>query len=319
MKYRKFGSIAGFEVSEIGFGGAAVSGEGGGYGFGFVEEKDALDLLHKAYDSGINLFDTAPIYGFGLSEKRFGKAFKGMREKVFIVSKSGVTWDSSKRVDMNNDPKIAQKMLDQSLKDLQTDYIDLFMIHWPDEKHDIRKPMEVLYKAKEEGKIRHIGLGNSFPEDIEKACEIAQVEVLQNEFNLFARYPQESLFEIIREKNLGFMSWGTLDKGILTGTVTPNRKYDKADARSHAPWWKSADRKPKFNAMEKIMPILKANNHTGLEMALGFVLQFEELSTALCGTKSFAQLESAVNALGNLPSKDLLEEISEIAKKELEN
>lgn len=318
MKYREFGST-GFEVSEIGFGGAAVSGEGGGYGFGFVEEKDALNLLHKAYDFGINLFDTAPIYGFGMSEQRFGKAFKGIREKVFIVSKSGVTWDNSKRVDMNNDPKITQKMLEQSLKDLQTDYIDLYLIHWPDEKHDIRKPIEVLAKAKAEGKIRHIGLGNSFPEDIEKASEIAKVEVLQNEFNLFATNPQEELFEVIRKKSLGFMSWGTLDKGILTGTVTPDRKYDKADARSHAPWWKSADRRPKFNAMKKIMPFLEAKNHTGLEMALGFVLQFEETSTALCGTKSFSQLESAIDALENLPSKELLEEISEIAKSELES
>ena len=84
------------------FGGAAISGEGGGYGFGNISEADSIELLHMSYDLGLRIFDTAPIYGFGLSEIRMGKAFKEMREKVFIVSKSGVTWGDNKRVDMSN-------------------------------------------------------------------------------------------------------------------------------------------------------------------------------------------------------------------------
>ncbi|MCC7430444.1 aldo/keto reductase [bacterium] len=314
MKYRKFGSLD-FNVSEVGFGGAAVSGEGGGYGFGFVSETESLNLLHKAHDFGINLFDTAPVYGFGTSEKRIGKAFLKMRDKVFIVSKSGVNWDTNKRIGITNDPKIAEKMLNQSLKDLQTDYIDLFMVHWPDTKFDIRKPLETLAKAKKEGKIRAIGLCNSFPEDIQKASEIEKIDVLQSKFNLFANYPKNELFKIIDEKQLGFMSWGTLDKGILTGTVTPDRKYDKVDARSNAPWWKNADRTPKFNAMKKIMPILEKHNHTGLEMALGYVLQFQQVSTALCGIKNLTQLETSCKALENLPAKEILDEIFAVAEK----
>ena len=115
----------------LAFGGAAISGEGGGYGFGDISESAAIDLLKEAYDLGFTIFDTAPIYGFSLSEKRMGKAFKSMRDKVFIVSKSGVTWNESKRVDMTNDPKVARLMLEQSLRDLESDYIDLYMIHWP--------------------------------------------------------------------------------------------------------------------------------------------------------------------------------------------
>jgi len=156
----------------LAFGGAAISGEGGGYGFGDINENDSIELLNSAYDKGIRIFDTAPIYGFGLSEVRMGKAFKQTRDKVFIVSKSGVTWGENKRVDMTNDPVVTTKMLEQSLRDLQSDYIDLYMIHWPDTRVDIRRPLEVLAKAKHQGKIKHIGLCNTNIADLEKGSEI---------------------------------------------------------------------------------------------------------------------------------------------------
>lgn len=314
---RPFGSLD-FQVTEIAFGGGAISGEGGGYGFGHVTDEDAISLLQEALDRGINLFDTAPVYGFGLSEKRMGKAFLGKRDRVFIVSKGGIPWDDNKRLKLDNSPKVIQKMLEQSLKDLRTDYIDLYMIHWPDNNVDIRKPMEYLSKVKEEGKIRVIGLCNSFVEDINKACEIERVDVLQSEFNLFNSSAKDTLFDIIREKKMGFMSWGTLDKGILTGRVTPERKFDEVDARSWAPWWKNDDKTSKYKAMERINELLKETEHSGLELALGFVLQFQEISTALCGVRNTEQLETAVKALKNLPDEDVLNEAKSIADEELQ-
>lgn len=315
---RPFGSLD-FYVTEISFGGGSISGEGGGYGFGHIGEDHAISLLHAAFEKGINLFDTAPAYGFGLSEKRIGKSFAKKRDGVFLVTKGGITWDDNKRIRIDNSPKVIKKMLDQSLKDLRTDYVDLYMIHWPDKNVDIRKPMEYLSKAKDEGKIRSIGLCNSFPEDILKAFEIDQVSILQSEFNLFNSKAKDELFAIMNEKNIGFMSWGTLDKGILTGRVTPERRFDNVDARSYAPWWKNEDKTPKFKAMEKIHPLLRETNHSGLELALGYVLQFNELSTALCGVRSLEQLESAVNALNNLPDKTIVEKAKAIAEDVLRN
>lgn len=298
----------------IAFGGAAISGEGGGYGFGDISEGEAIDLLHLAFDKGMRIFDTAPIYGFGLSEIRMGKAFKQNRDKTFLVSKSGVTWHENKRVDMSNTPEVTQKMLEQSLKDLQTDYIDLYMIHWPDAKVDIRRPLEVLAKAKHEGKIKHIGLCNTSVEDLDKGSEIERIEVVQSEFNFFQNGARETLFAYLKEKNMSFMSWGTLDKGILTGRVDEKRKFDQSDCRSWAPWWKNADNKSKFQAMNKIWPLLDKNNHSGLELALGYNLSFDELSVALCGAKNREQLLSLFSALDNLPSGDLLQSLVELAK-----
>ncbi|MBC7427643.1 MAG: aldo/keto reductase [Bacteriovorax sp.] len=301
---------------KIAFGGAAISGEGGGYGFGEISETDAIDLLLDAYEGGIRIFDTAPIYGFGLSEIRMGKAFENMREKVFLVSKSGVTWHENKRVDMNNNPKIAEKMIEQSLRDLKTDYIDLYMVHWPDSKVDIRKTVEVLSKAKEQGKIKHIGLCNTFVEDLNKAFEVDRIEVVQSEFNFFTnKFVREELFPYLNEKHMSFMSWGTLDKGILTGRVDEKRKtYDKSDCRSWAPWWKDADNSAKFEAMKNLWPALDKNHHTGLEMALGYNLSFPELSVAICGAKTSDQLQSLLKAAHNLPKNEELEEYVALAK-----
>jgi aryl-alcohol dehydrogenase-like predicted oxidoreductase len=296
------------------FGGAAISGEGGGYGFGNISEADSIELLHMSYDLGLRIFDTAPIYGFGLSEIRMGKAFKEMREKVFIVSKSGVTWGDNKRVDMSNEPAVTTAMLEQSLRDLNTDYIDLYMIHWPDARVDIRRPLEVLAKAKQQGKIKHIGLCNTSISDLEKAAEIDRIEVVQSEFNLFQNDIQNSLFPYLKKNNISFMSWGTLDKGILTGRVDEKRKFEESDCRSWAPWWKNADNKSKFDAMKNIWPLLEENHHTGLELALGYNLNFPELSVALCGAKTPDQLLSILGALKNLPKKELIAEVMQLAK-----
>lgn len=297
----------------LAFGGAAISGEGGGYGFGDVSESEARLLLEQAYDLGMRIFDTAPIYGFGLSEKRMGMTFKQMREKVFIVSKSGVTWGANKRVDMTNDPAIAISMLEQSLRDLASDYIDLYMIHWPDARVDIRRPMEALSKAKEQGKIKHIGLCNTNLSDLEKAFEIDRVEVVQSEFNFFQN-EAAGLFPFLNKNNISFMSWGTLDKGILTGQVDERRKFDSSDCRSWAPWWKGSDKSLKYKTMKKMEPFLKEHGYSSLELALGFNLSFPEVSAAICGAKNPTQLESLFKALAHLPGKDILSEAQELAK-----
>jgi aryl-alcohol dehydrogenase-like predicted oxidoreductase len=316
ISQRSFGTLD-FKVSIIGFGGASISGDGGGYGFGSISDEESLALIRSSVESGINLYDTAPVYGFRKSEQMIGKAFSGIRDKLFIVSKGGITWDDRKRIHIDNNPKTLQNMLERSLKDLHTEYIDLYMIHWPDRNIDIRKPMEYLSRAKDDGQIRAIGLCNTSDDEIKKAVEINRIDALQAECHLFNPLPFESLRSTLKEQKMGFMSWGTLDKGILTGRVTPGRTFEPVDARSWAPWWKHEDRTPKYKAMERINKLLAENNHSGLELALGYVLQFSELSTALCGIRNTAQLTSAIHALKHLPETSILEEARSIAEEEL--
>lgn len=300
------------------FGGASISGEGGGYGFGDISESSAIDLLLSAYDQKIKIYDTAPIYGFGESERRMGKAFKAIREEVFLISKSGVTWHDNRRVDMSNDPVITQRMLEQSLRDLNSDYIDLYMIHWPDSKVDIRRPMEVLAKAKSEGKIKHIGLCNTWSEDIAKAAEVEQVEAIQNQLNLFESGGLDCVAEYLRETETSFMSWGTLDKGIITGRVSGDRKYDKSDARSWAPWWKKSNYKIKVKVMEEVLPLLEKEGHTGLELALSFNLSYPEAGHLICGARNSEQLTGVLKGLKNPVPTDLLNEVVILVRSRME-
>lgn len=302
-----------FSNFPIGFGGGAISGEGAGYGFGDITKDKSVELLKYAFERGYRLFDTAPIYGFGESERRIGEAFKNIREKVFIVTKSGVTWGENKRVDMTNDPSVTRRMLESSLKDLNTEYIDLFMIHWPDEKVDIRRAIEVLAKAKLEGKIKHIGLCNTFKDDLLKAQSVAPIEAIQSQFNFFEQGAKEDIFPLCLEHNISFMSWGTLDKGIITGRVTKERKFDATDCRSWAPWWKSIDKDSRFKVMEKINKKLQEYGYTPVQFALSFNLSHPEITNLLCGARNIEQVDSLIKAYSQPISKNHLASILEFS------
>jgi myo-inositol catabolism protein IolS len=276
-------------VSEVGFGGAALSGRGGGYGFGAITEESCQELIEHALDLGINLFDTAPIYGFGVSEKILGKYLHNSREKVIVVNKAGVGWHENGRVNMSNEPTLIAQMLEQSLERMNMDYFDVYMIHWPDARVDIRKPMEILAKAKEAGKIRHIGLSNTHYDDYQIASEVTQISCIQEEFNFLKRNFLKNHLNWVRENDLGVMTWGTLEKGILTGRVNSERQFDQFDARKKAPWFKQ----------KLIDPlILQAQTDSlNLEKALSFNLSYPEVSCALIGMKTIADIDSIEKCL----------------------
>lgn len=308
MKNRQLGTTSTY-LSEITFGGASISGEGGGYGFGSMGESDAIKTLHRAIELGINSFDTAPIYGFGLSEKRMGKAFKNKRNEVFLISKSGVTWHENGRVNMTNEPAIAQVMLEQSLKDLQTDYIDLYMVHWPDTKFDLRETLEVFKTAQAAGKIRYIGLCNTSKEELIKAREVVRVEAVQCKHNFFDQEMMKSLSDYLEEEKISFMSWGTLDQGILSGNMKIGRKFDERDARSWAPWWDKKEVERKAIIVQKLLEKMKPMNKNGINLGISYNLNHPQMTTILCGAKGISQLESLLLAYEDQLSIDELQTV----------
>ena len=290
------------------FGGASISGRSGGYGFGDISDREAMDLLCFSYEKGIRLFDSAPVYGWGESERRIGKAFRN-REDVFVISKAGVTWDNFRRIDMTNEPKVVQNMLEESLRNLGRDVIDLYMVHWPDERVDIRCTLEVFLKAKERGMIKHIGLCNTSPEEMKKAREVASIDYVQSEFNLLCPALPD-IFSCLNDTI--FMSWGTLDKGILTRTVDRRRElakdYHFADCRRKAPWWKQQNVLEKIQRLEPLWPFLREWGYSPLELALGHNLSWPECSYVLVGIKNRTQLEEVLAALNHLPDRETVEE-----------
>jgi len=271
-------------------------------------EKRAVSLLLEAKDAGINLFDTAPVYGFGTSEKRMGKAFKSCRSEVFLVSKSGVYFDpkaTKPGIDIDNSPEVTRSMLEDSLRRLDTDYIDLYMVHWPDPRTDIRKAIEVLQKAKEEGKIRAIGLCNTNLQDLSLASEVARIDVAQSAFNLWDRKAEREIFQELTDKKMGFMAYGTFDQGMLTGKLKPDQKYDQHDLRGRSRWQKKPKDK-KFAAVKILKDMVGSEVQAMVALALRAVLDSGVVSTALCGVRSSKQLRSTLAALEARPSEDVV-------------
>lgn len=308
MQTRPFGHTN-LEVSVLTLGGGAFSGEGGGYGFGPINQHEVSRLIHLGIDLGINHVDTAPIYGFGLSEERIGVALLGKREQMLITTKGGVGWHDNKRVNMSNDPDLVEQQFLASLKRLQTDYIDFYLLHWPDEKVDIRPPLERLKKYQEKGVIRHLGLGNTHPEDYLKAKAVCDIQAIQSELNYFNSSSLIKMQEHLLQDQVGFMGWGTFDKGILSGRVHEKRLYDKSDARSWAPWWKQQDLKAKKEKVDLLKQKLDLEKVTLTQFCLSYNLSFAGATTLLVGAKSENDLRKLISESANLLDHDRLQKI----------
>ena len=287
--------------SKIGMGTAGISGEGRGYGFGRISEDESISLIKSAFDYGVRVFDTAPIYGFGTSEQRLGLALKGIREKVFVVSKTGVDWHDNGRVNMTNSVAVTKKMVENTFKRMDSDYIDAILIHWPDPRVDIRHPYEVLANYKSKGRIKFIGLSNTNLSDVNLAREVDTVDIIQGECNIF-----KNSFDDLKHENSEIfkMSWGSFDKGISTGRVFKGRKFDDDDCRSWAPWWKKYDFDQKYKIVERLKGEIKkyrgadCTENDLIEFSLKYILS-KGINTPLVGFRNVNDMKNVLNPKNN--------------------
>jgi aryl-alcohol dehydrogenase-like predicted oxidoreductase len=203
-------------VSVVGLGAWEIGGN-----WGPIEEEHALKLLNLAYINGVNFFDTAPVYGFGKSEEVIGKFLNQIpRDKVYIATKCGLEWDSRGRIRNNLKKDRVLKEIDDSLTRLNTDYIDLYQIHWPDPNTSLEETSEALQKILDDGKARYIGVSNLNAHQIEELCEYIDIVSTQNYYNMLVRNVEKELFPIIKKFNLTLIPYSPLAKGLLTGKMT---------------------------------------------------------------------------------------------------
>jgi aryl-alcohol dehydrogenase-like predicted oxidoreductase len=207
---------SGIDISVIGQG----TWEMGNDFFGDVDDKLAIDAIRASVDAGVNMVDTAAAYGSGgASEKVVAKALKGIRDKVVLATKLGVLRVEGAYVRCL-DPVVMRKEIEDSLRRLETDYIDLYFIHWPDLNNSIDAALELMVKFKEEGKIRAIGVSNFDTALIKKAIDIADISVVQPPLNMLNRSSIENgILPFCRQNGVGVITYGSLGGGILTGKM----------------------------------------------------------------------------------------------------
>ena len=227
MLYKEFGKT-GMKVSAMALGTWGI----GGIGWDDYPEETRVDAIRASVEGGVNFFDTAPAYNAGAAERTLGKALKdiGARKDVIIATKCGNEYIGGQYV-RNGDPEVILRECEVSLNNLQTDYIDLYLIHWPDPTRPLEATIEALNKLKKEGKILHFGVCNFTRPQLEEVMRYGDIEALQLQYSMVNRQ-NEDFMKWAAGQGVGVMTYGSLGGGILTGAYREFREYDPADSRN---------------------------------------------------------------------------------------
>jgi len=305
-------TIAGVKVSRIGLGTWAI----GGLDWGAVPDEVAVATCLGALERGINLIDTAPIYGHGHAEEIVGRAIRahGRREDFFIATKAGLEWNE-RGVFANSTATRLRQELEDSLRRLSTDYIDLYQLHWPDTRTPIAETAAVLAEFQRQGKVRALGVSNFSIAQMEEFRAVASLVSNQPPYNLFERGVDEAILPWCANNDVAVLTWSTLCRSLLGGRVARGMSFDKGDIRRVDPKF----REPRFSqymtAIEELAEF--AHQHydkSVLELAVRWVLDRPGISVALWGAKRPDQLDAVAGVLGWKLDAAAMAEIDRIVK-----
>lgn len=288
-------------VSRIGLGTWAI----GGWMWGGADDDRSVTTIRSALERGINLIDTAPVYGFGHSEEVVGKALEGVRDQAVIATKVALDW-SEGGPRRNSTPARIRQEIEDSLRRLRTDRIDLYQVHWPDPLVPIEETAAELEKLRQEGKILAIGVSNYSTEQMDRFRKAAPLASVQPPYNLFERAIEADVLPYARENGLVVLGYGALCRGLLSGRMTSSTTFDGDDLRKSDPKFKS----PRFEQYLAAVEALKALAHdrhgkSVLALAIRWVLD-QGPTIALWGARRPDQLDGIDDAFGwSLSPQDL--------------
>ena len=281
MRYKHVGN-AGIDISALAVGTWAI----GGQQWGDVNEKDSIDAIRAMIDGGVNLVDTAPIYGNGHSEEVVGKALEnGYREKVFLATKFSISNDENGAVINNGSYENAIWECEQSLKRLNTDHIDIYIMHWPDPATPVEVTMRALADLKKSGKIRFIGVSNFDRNLIEEAQKVVRIDFLQPPYSMVEE-SQKELLAWCETQGIGTMTYGSLGAGILTGAIRELPDWEENDFRyTFYDYFKN----PKFFKIMELLKVMdkiaQVRNKPLAQIAINWSTQKSYVSTAIWGVR----------------------------------
>jgi aryl-alcohol dehydrogenase-like predicted oxidoreductase len=315
MEQRPFGRT-GLGVSAVGYGCWEIGG-----GYGDIEEAEFVRAVGRSLDLGVNCFDTAEGYGMGASERALGQALGRRRDEAIIVTKFGMNYrDKPNLRDSSRERVIAS--IDKSLQNLGTDHVDVYLVHWPDRLTPFEETMQALDDIVREGKVRFVGLSNFRLGEIEACMAVRRVDVVQYGWNMFDRRMQTEILPYCAENDIGFMAYGSLAFGLLTGTFTEDHDFGGADWRARQGNMGSIKMfgalfgpekfKDNVRAVEELKGVAARYGKSLPQLALRWAISNHAVSTALVGCRTVAEVEDNVGAIGWSISDDDLAEIDAI-------
>lgn len=237
MQYNKLGKTD-LKISNIGYGSWPLAGKG----WQGVNKHQAIKSLKLAIELGVNFIDTAPIYGLGRAEIAIGEITKNIRNKLVIATKCGLTWNDTGKVEHNLSYSSIMYDIENSLKRLQTDYIDLYQVHWPDPGTPLKETFKTLNKLKSEKVIKHIGICNYNLKLLQESLEYAEIVSLQAKYNYLEREVEQYLLPFCSENQISFIAYSSLAQGLLGGKINENYKLISSDIRKFNPLFKDKEK-----------------------------------------------------------------------------
>lgn len=268
----------------------------GGSMWGGPDDENAARTIDKALDLGINVIDTAPVYGFGHSEDVIGRALEGKRDRVILATKAGLNWQDGKVFRDSRPARIAQEVED-SLRRLRTDHIDLYQVHWPDPKTPIEETARALEKLVKAGKVRALGVSNFSPEQMDEFAQFAPLATIQPPYNLFERDIEKDVLPYAVKNNLAVLAYGPLCRGLLSGRMTAERQFEGDDLRRTDPKFQQPRFGQYLKAVEDLKGIANKHNKSMLALAIRWVLD-KGPTIALWGARKPEQISGIDDAFG---------------------
>ena len=310
MRHRILGK-SGIEASVVGLGTWAI----GGWMWGGTTEKESIRAIHAGLDAGINLIDTAPVYGFGVSEEIVGKAIAGRRDQVVVATKCGLVWhveggqhffDSEPETIKQNagyyhvyrylNPKSIRYEVEQSLRHLRIETIDLYQTHWQDGTTPIPETMEELLKLKQEGKIRAIGCSNATPLQMDEYHAAGVLDTDQEQYSMLDRKHEQQNLTYCAKHEMAFLAYSPLALGLLTGKIGPERTFETSDQRHDNPRFSIENRRTVQAMLEAFRPIAEAHGANFAQLAIAWTISQPGCTHALVGARTIEQAQENAGA-----------------------
>jgi aryl-alcohol dehydrogenase-like predicted oxidoreductase len=290
MKYRKLGK-SGLEVSAIGLGCMGLS-----FGYGPATDKqEGIKLIRRAYELGVNFFDTAEAYGPFTNEEMLGEAVEPFRDNVVLGTKFGFK-GGNVAAGVDSRPENIRAVAEASLKRLKTDRIDLFYQHRVDPNVPIEDVAGTVKDLIAEGKVRYFGLSEAGVQTIRRAHAVLPVAALQSEYSLWLREAEREIFPVLEELGIGFVPYSPLGRGFLTGAINANTQFDETDFRNIVPRFSEDNRKANQIIIDKLTEFGKKRSATPAQVALAWMLAQKPWIVPIPGTTKIHRLEENLKA-----------------------
>jgi aryl-alcohol dehydrogenase-like predicted oxidoreductase len=299
------------ELTSIGFGAWAIGGGNWQYGWGAQDDQDSIDAIHRSLDAGVNWIDTAAVYGLGHSEEVVAKALKSSSHKPYVFTKSSMTWGED-RVIVQTMKKIREEV-EQSLKRLQLDVIDLYQIHWPVPDDEVEEGWTTMADLQREGKVRWIGVSNFNVAQLERALKIAPITSLQPPYSMINRSIEAEILPFCEKHGIGVINYSPMQSGLLTGAMTAERiaKMPDDDFRRNTKQFKEPLLSRNLELVELLRGIGKKHSVEPGVVAIAWTLHNPAVTAAIVGGRNAKQVEGVLPAATFRLSED---EFAEIGK-----